>query len=102
MVVGGRGTLQASLGCSTEVLAVASGQKPGFLSRHLLREEREAEALRQSARSRRRYVSGRDQPCSACGAASCNMVLEALEDEFGDRERRCRLCSGVDYLRKEK
>ena len=80
---------------------MAAGQKPGFLSRHLLREERQAEVLRQAARARRRYVMGAERPCSGCGADACNMVVEAFDDEFGDRERRCRLCSGVDYLPKE-
>ena len=73
-------------------------ESPGFLDRQLLREERQAEALRVEARGRRAYVSGLGAPCRGCGAAACNMVVEREVDEFGDRERRCRLCSGSDYI----
>lgn len=81
-----------------EAMGVTAEGGSGFLPRQLLREERQAEALRKAARDRRTFVAGRDVPCSGCGAGACNMVLGILADEFGDRERRCRLCSGVDYL----
>ena len=81
-----------------EATSVNAEGRSGFLSRQLLREERQAEVLRQAARDRRTFVAGREGPCSGCGAGACNMALEVFVDEFGDRERRCRLCSGVDYL----
>ena len=82
----------------TDGIGVMSDGMSRSLSRQLLREERQAEALRQDARGRRRFVAGPGSPCGGCGASACNMVVEKLGDEFGDRERRCRLCSGVDYL----
>ncbi len=49
-----------------------------------------------TALQRRSYVADLRSPCSRCGAPASNLTID-LPDYFGDRERRCRICSHNDY-----